>query len=70
MSKVQNNHNVIAVTLFSVNSHALQRQVSYTSRESITFLVKVTGYSCARRPKCIGKCILKLANQKSRVRRA
>ena len=32
--------------------------------------VKVTGYLCARRPKCIGKCILKLANQKSRVRRA
>ena len=32
--------------------------------------LKVTGYSCARRPKCIGKCILKLANQKSRVRRA
>ena len=24
----------------------------------------VTGYSCARRAKCIGKCILKLANQK------
>ena len=32
-------------------------------------LFKVTGYSCARRAKCIGKCILKLANQKSRVRR-
>ena len=31
--------------------------------------LKVTGYSCARRAKCIGKCILKLANQKSRVRR-
>ena len=26
---------------------------------------KVTGYSCARRAICIGKSILKLANQKS-----
>ena len=25
---------------------------------------KVTGYLCTRRVKCIGKCILKLANQK------
>ena len=33
-------------------------------------IIKVTGYSCARRAKCIGKCILKLANQESRVRRA
>ena len=31
---------------------------------------KVTGYSCARRAKCIGKCILKLANQESLVRTA
>ena len=31
--------------------------------------LKVTGYSCARRVKCIGKSILKLANQKSLVRR-
>ena len=31
--------------------------------------LKVTGYSCVQRVKCIGKCILKLANQKSRVRR-
>ena len=31
---------------------------------------KVTGYSCARSVKCIEKCILKLANQESRVRRA
>ena len=30
--------------------------------------VKVTGYSCACRAKCIGKCILKLANQESLVR--
>ena len=26
------------------------------------------GYSCTRRAKCIGKCILKLANQESQVR--
>ena len=26
-------------------------------------IIKVTGYSCARRAKCIGKCIFKLANQ-------
>ena len=25
--------------------------------------LKVTGYSCARRAKCIGKCILKLASK-------
>ena len=25
--------------------------------------IEVTGYSCACRAKCIGKCILKLANQ-------
>ena len=27
--------------------------------------VKVMGYSCARRVKCIGKCIVKLANQRA-----
>ena len=31
---------------------------------SMTTVVKVTGYSCARRAKCIGKSILKLTNQK------
>ena len=32
--------------------------------------LKVTGYSFVRRAKCIGKSILKLANQKSLERRA
>ena len=32
--------------------------------------IKVTGYSCARRAKCIGKCILKLANQESLLQTA
>ena len=42
-------------------------EVSYMfSRLSI----KVTGYLCVRRAKCIGKCILKLANQESLVQRA
>ena len=45
-------------------------QKSFLLKCSLTVSVKVTGYSCARRVKCIGKCILKLANQKSRVRRA
>ena len=31
---------------------------------------KVTGYSCAPRAKCIGKCILELTNQESLARRA
>ena len=28
-------------------------------------IIKGTGYSCVRRAKCVGKCILKLANQKN-----
>ena len=32
--------------------------------------VKVTGYSCTRRAKCIGKCTLKLANLKSLIQTA
>ena len=33
-----------------------------------SYPIKLTGYSCARRAKCIGKCILNFANQKSLVR--
>ena len=34
-----------------------------TATELTTPSVKVTGYSCACHAKCIGECILKLANQ-------
>ena len=44
---------------------AIEVAQSMEAAERNTQQLKVTGYSCARRVKCIGKCILKLANQKS-----
>ena len=50
--------------------HAFEIPADHVFKNPAVHVFKVTGYSCARRPKYIGKCILKLANQKSRVRRA
>ena len=52
---------------FLEEDFSTQLRVAGTRVEPV---LKVTGYSCARRAKCIGKCILKFANQESRVRRA
>ena len=40
-----------------------EQEKSLDTYTSVSIPIKVTGYSCARRVKCIGKCILKLANQ-------
>ena len=73
-SSFQNVLNVVPVNVIPVHSikekSIFVRAGDLSCVAKFTSQIKVTGYSCARCPKCIGKCILKLANQKSRVRRA
>ena len=61
-------HVVGSQPVYETGHHMIARGCPHTY--IVLTSLKVTGYSCARRVKCIGKCILKLANQKSQVRRA